>query len=68
MKQLQILVYSPWNESDQDISWGIGYQEDSLYDVIHKVRNDYPKHVTTFFFENGMIKTYKPLYRDQKYV
>ena len=68
MKRLQILVYNPWNTDDQDISWGVGYHDYNLYDIINKIRNEYPMHCATFFFENDMIKTYKPLYRDQIYI
>ena len=68
MKRLHILAFNPWKTEEQDVTWGVGYHEDDLYDIMDKVRNDYPKHCTTFFFENGKVKTYKPLFRDQTYI
>jgi len=68
MKQLQILAFNPWQTDEEDVSWGVGYTDDKLYDIIQQVREDYPMHCTTFFFENDMIKTYKPLHRDQTYI
>jgi len=68
MKHLQILAFNPWKTKVQDVSWGVGYTDDKLYDIIQQVREDYPMHCTTFFFENDMIKTYKPLHRQEKYV
>ena len=68
MKQLQILAFNPWQTDQEDVSWGVGYTDDKLYDIIQQVREEYPMHCTTFFFENDMIKTYKPLHRQEKYV
>ena len=68
MKRLQILALNPWKTEEEDVSWGVGYTDDKLYDVIEKARNEYPKHCITLYFHNGKIKTYSPLYRQQKYV
>jgi hypothetical protein len=68
MKRLQIMAYNPWKIDLEDISWGRGYTDDNLYDIIDKARKEYPKHSITLYFDNGKIKTYNPLYREQKYV
>tara|TARA_R110002020_G_scaffold472263_1_gene700075 strand:+ start:2981 stop:3187 length:207 start_codon:yes stop_codon:yes gene_type:complete len=68
MKRLQIMAYNPWQTEEEDVTWGVGYTDDKLYDIIKKARDEYPMHCTTFFFENDMIKTYNPLHRDQNYI
>jgi hypothetical protein len=68
MKRLQVLAFNPWKTEEQDVSWGIGYQDHDLYDIIEKVRNEYPMYCITLYFSNGRVKTYYPLYREQKYV
>ena len=41
MTRLQIMAYNPWNTNEDDVTWGVGYTEEKLYDIIQKVRKDY---------------------------
>lgn len=68
MTRLQIMAYNPWNTNEDDVTWGVGYTEEKLYDIIQKVRKDYPRHNITLYFENGRIKTYEPLHREMQYI
>jgi len=68
MKRLQIFAYDPWNSENQDVSWGIGYTDSTLYKIVNEARKDYPQYHMTLYYEDGQITTMEPLNREQKYV
>ena len=58
------MVYNPWNTNEDDVTWGVGYTEEKLYDIIQKVRKVYPRHNITLYFENGRLKLTNPYTRN----
>jgi hypothetical protein len=53
MKRLQIFAYDPWNSENQDVSWGIGYTDSTLYKIVNEARKDYPQYHMTLYYEDG---------------
>jgi len=68
MKKLQIFAFDPWNEQNQDVSWGVEYTDSTLYKIVNEARNNYPQHHMTLYYEDGEIITMEPLNKELKYI
>jgi|TARA_A100001515_G_scaffold28063_1_gene21657 DNA helicase IV len=68
MKSLEIMVYNPWGEKDDNRVFHLQYTDATLYNIIHEKRKKYPQHKVTVYFYGRGVSTYDPLNREEKYI
>jgi len=68
MKSLEIMVYNPWGEKDDNRVYHLQYTDATLYKTIHEKRKKYPQHKVTVYFYSGEVCTFDPLNREELYV